>query len=259
MTESYFTQKSLKILSLLGQQNDRLWYREHKNEIEDLLLAPAKNLVVSVGAILRQSCPDLVIMPKVDGSIYRLYRDTRFCKDKNPYKDHLGLIWWQNFPEGKMESPCFYFHLTPNGWIWSVGLYRFPPAVLEAFRQTLLAPKEAKVFLDIVDKLKKLDLCFNPPELKRPPSGLKPLEAVNEWLRRKGLYTWSQELSLEKELFGPEAALYLTKRFNLALPLFQWLVKLFYQTKKSLLEQLPPEGTGPKGPTIKPGHYREDF
>jgi uncharacterized protein (TIGR02453 family) len=196
-------------------------------------------MVTAVGKILGDQVEGLAADPRIDRSIYRLYRDTRFSKDKSPLKEHLGLIWWQDLPEGKLSSPCFYFHLTPDGWLWSAGCYRFTPTFLIAFRQAILDPEFGPAFKFIAAGIRRRGLEFNPPDLKRTPAGFSGPEWTTEWLRRKGLYTWSENLPInDTTILGPNAAQYLAKKFLDALPLHLWLIKFFERGRSLEKENL---------------------
>ncbi|MDR1308413.1 MAG: DUF2461 domain-containing protein, partial [Deltaproteobacteria bacterium] len=224
----FFTQESVHLLAGLRKNNDREWFQRNKSRIDDFLIAPARQLVLDVGRNLGQMAEGLVADPRLDRSIYRLHRDTRFSKDKRPYKEHLGLIWWQDLPEGKLSSPCFYFHLTPDGFLWSAGCYRFTPPLLAAFRRAMVDPESGPAFKFIAAGLRSRGLEFNPPDLKRNPPGFSGPPWSGEWLRRKGVYTWSDWLPIsDSTILGPRAAGYLSRSFADALPIHIWLKSLF--------------------------------
>jgi uncharacterized protein (TIGR02453 family) len=250
MKTNTLTPEAIKILSDLRQNNNRQWYQDNKERVQAQLIEPAKELVVEVGNLLKKHIDGLVADPRVDRSIYRIHRDTRFSSDKTPYKDHLGLIWWQDYPEGKMESPCFYFHLMEQSWLWSVGCYRFSASMLKSYRQNLLDKKRGEDFLKIVQKLTTQGLIFNPPELKRPPAGLTADENIAPWLCHKGLYTWSSQLPINKDLFTSKAASFLVEQFLVALPLYRWLVGIH--------DHVGEAPSTPKKTPIK-RYYAEDF
>jgi uncharacterized protein (TIGR02453 family) len=218
-----FTPDALKILAELAANNNRAWFAENRGRLETLLLAPAREAVTRVGALLQSKRPGLIADPRIDQSIYRLNRDTRFSRDKTPYKDHLGLIWWEG-TEDRLESPCFYLHLTPAAWHWSVGCYRFNARRLLDWRAALLAPKPAAALRRICARMESEGAIFNEPELKRAPAGFDPARPMMEWLRRKGLYSWSAARD-PLELCGGEAAEAVCARFLIGLKLHEWLLK----------------------------------
>ncbi|MDR2301628.1 MAG: DUF2461 domain-containing protein [Deltaproteobacteria bacterium] len=258
----FFSDKTLKVLSDLQKNNNREWYHENKNRLEEFLFAPARQMVVDIGQILNAHTEKLVAEPKIDRSIYRLYRDTRFSKDKNPYKDHLGLIWWHDLPEGKLSSPCFYFHLMPEGFIWSVGIYALTPPTLLAFRRDILDPQYGPNFKTLAAQIRKMGVDFNPPELKLMPSGLTGPTWTHEWLKRKSLYTWSGTYPNDKStILGPNGARFLGKFFSDAKPLYWYLVKLINKAREIERETPPPKFRRPplSNPDDKVRLQEDDF
>lgn len=227
-SSNHITEDAVKFLAELRENNNRTWFTENRDRAEELLLSPARELVVEVGELLRKKRPDIIADPRTDRSIYRLNRDTRFSRDKTPYKTHLALWWWEG-REGRLECPGFYYHLTPDGWGWSIGCYRFSEAGLNGWRESLLDPKKAQVFRRLVKDFEKNGGIFSEPELKRAPAGFAPDHPMIEWLRHKGFYTWNEETPHPNELFGPEAAEFIYERFTAGLKLHDWLVKALQQ------------------------------
>ena len=219
-----FSRKTVDFLAELRVNNDRTWFMENRDRAEEFLLVPARNLVVEVGELLRAKRPDIIADPRTDRSIYRLNRDTRFSHDKTPYKTHLGMWWWEGF-ESRMECPGFYFHLTPDGFGWSVGCYRFSAAGLAAWRAALLDPKKAATFKKALKELDQINVGYLPPDLKRAPAGLSPEHPMALWLRYKGFCTWNEAEAHPAELFGPDAAEFIFEHFQPGLKLHDWLVK----------------------------------
>ena len=104
--------------------------------------------------------PGVVADPRTNGagSIFRIYRDTRFSKDKRPYKTYLGILFWQGRGK-KMENPGFYFHLEPKGLMLGAGTYTFMKQGLEAFRKAVVhrtrGPALAKAVKKVANGFKK--------------------------------------------------------------------------------------------------------
>src|SRR5213083_1396570 len=90
-----FDPAALDFLRGLGEHNDRAWFEAHRADYEGLLLAPARELVIALGERLTAIAPGLRADPRVNGSILRINRDTRFSNDKRPYKTHLDLWLWE--------------------------------------------------------------------------------------------------------------------------------------------------------------------
>jgi uncharacterized protein (TIGR02453 family) len=248
-----FSRASVSLLRELGARTDRgPWYHERREDIERLLLAPARRLVVDVGERLRLRIPDLVVDPRIDRGVYRLYRDTRFSGDKRPYKGHIGVLWWRDFPEGKMESPSFYFHLAPGGWLWASGVYRFPARIKAAWRGFLADPLKAERFLAVASELEGLGLGFGEPELKRVPKELEGTLAA-DWGRREGLCAWGEE-PVGPLVLGPNLADELASRLERTTGLLELLGGLYLQAKAG--DPAPAPGRRSGG---RKGGWTDDF
>ncbi|UQZ89446.1 hypothetical protein C4J81_09640 [Deltaproteobacteria bacterium Smac51] len=215
---------SYKFLAELRANNNRTWFMENKDRAEELLLAPARELVVEEGELLRKIRPDIIADPRTDRSIYRLNRDTRFSRDKTPYKEHLAVWWWEG-GQGRLECPGFYFHFMPDGWGWSIGCYRFSESGLAGWRSALLDKKKGAAFRRIVEEMEKNGINFSQPELKRSPAGFDPAHPMARWLRHKGFYTWNEEPGHPDELFEDGRAEFLFDHFKLGFKLHEWLVR----------------------------------
>ena len=107
-----FSDETLRFLSALATNNSKTWFDAHRSAYEQHLLAPAKAFVADMGEALRELAPDVHAEPRVNGSIFRINRDTRFSKDKRPYKDYLALWFWQGRRRSR-ECPGYYLSLRP--------------------------------------------------------------------------------------------------------------------------------------------------
>jgi uncharacterized protein (TIGR02453 family) len=141
-----FRPEALGFLAELGKNNTCEWFHAHKHEYESLLLEPARDLVVALDEELREFAPDVNADPRVNGSIFRIARDTRFSKDKRPYKDHLDLWFWIG---DRKRGPGFWFRLEPSGLILGSGKHSFDKGQLERYRRNVVAERGAELQRDL--------------------------------------------------------------------------------------------------------------
>src|SRR5947208_986392 len=91
-----FPPAGLQFLAGLQANNNKTWFDANRADYDTGLIAPARQFVVDLGAKLReQVSPRIHAEPRTGGSLMRINRDTRFSKDKSPYKDYLGLWFWE--------------------------------------------------------------------------------------------------------------------------------------------------------------------
>jgi len=108
----YFGNDTFAFLRELKRNNDRKWFNAKKDRYEESVKEPFLQFINDVGPPLRKVSRNLVADPRpTGGSMFRIYRDVRFSKDKSPYKTHVGA----HFPLGRGEAvPGYYLHLEPG-------------------------------------------------------------------------------------------------------------------------------------------------
>ena len=123
----YFDRATLAFLSELKQHNDRAWFAANKHRYEQDLKEPFLDFISDAGPRLRAISKNVVADPRpVGGSLFRIYRDTRFAKDKSPYKTHAGA----HFPVGGkgVHGPGYYLHVEPGRCFIAGGMWMPDPA-----------------------------------------------------------------------------------------------------------------------------------
>lgn len=219
-----FPKEAVRFLSDLERNNDREWFEAHRSDFETHLMDPARGFVLAMGEQLREISPGVVADPRTDKSIFRIHRDTRFSKDKSPYKTHLGIFLWEG-KRPKMECPGFYFHLEPRELMLGVGLYMFPKTMIEAYRRAVVHPVYGKALAEAVESvLSDNDFTLGGKHYKRVPAGFDADHPNAELLLHNGLHAGCSVSPLPSELFGAGILDYCLKRFEHLLPLHRWLV-----------------------------------
>ncbi|MFH1196684.1 MAG: DUF2461 domain-containing protein [bacterium] len=117
---SYFTKDFIKFFTELSENNNREWFKENKERYEKSVKEPFYNLVSEI--ITRISFDDPTIMHEAKDVIFRIYRDTRFSKDKTPYKLHASAAI-SSIGKAAMNDPGFYFELNHTVINFYCGMY----------------------------------------------------------------------------------------------------------------------------------------
>ena len=208
----------------LVENNEKQWFEKNRSRYEADVLDPVKTLVVEIGKRLNKYRPDIVAIPKIDKSIFRIYRDVRFSKDKTPYKTHQGIYFWEG-ERKKMECSGFYFHVEPGSFMIAGGMYMMSPEVLKKYRNVVSQPKKAtelQKVLAVVEKDKRLEIGGK--HYKKFPRGYDHDFQPNEYLLHNGVYAYygSDDFSLLKE---DKVIDFVMQLFNSMMPLHQWLVE----------------------------------
>jgi len=107
---SYFSPEFFKFLRSLARNNNRVWFQKNKPRYERFVLTPSLRFIKDAGKELRAVSPYLVADPRpFGGSLFRIYRDLRFSKDKSPYKTNVALLQGQE----SLQDQCGHGVLAP--------------------------------------------------------------------------------------------------------------------------------------------------
>lgn len=138
-----FTRNALTFLRQLKKNNRREWFLARKPEYEAHILAPLREFVEEMDVQLASIAPEIGGSPKT--SIFRLYRDVRFSRDKSPYKTHAAC-WFAHLDgstgvgsETHGAGAGFYFHLEPGASIVAGGIWMPPRESLQRIREGIAA------------------------------------------------------------------------------------------------------------------------
>lgn len=218
-----FSEKTVAFFENLASHNNRTWFERNRDIYETQVMGPAMVFVTAMGARLRSIAPQIVAVPKVNKSIFRINRDTRFSQDPSPYKTNLGIYFWDGM-KPRMESSGFYFHLEPPNLLLGAGMYMFPNAMLERYRRAVVHPKQGKALAAIIHSLSGVKgIELGGKHYKRVPAGYDPGHPNAPLLLHKGLYA-GFETSIPEEFYSQSLIDYCFERFRLASPLHKWIL-----------------------------------
>jgi uncharacterized protein (TIGR02453 family) len=121
----HFTPKTFAFLRDLAENNDRDWFTANKDRYEEEVREPALDFIQDFADRLVKISPHFTADPRRQGgSLFRIHRDTRFSKDKTPYKTHTGMQFRHVATQGDVHAPGFYLHIEPRSCWAGVGLWR---------------------------------------------------------------------------------------------------------------------------------------
>lgn len=184
MPTQYFTKDTMSFLRKLANNNNRDWFNDHKTEYESVVRTPALQFIEDIAGELAMISPHFLALPKkVGGSLMRVHRDTRFGKDKRPYKTNIGIQF--RHEAGKdVHAPGFYIHIEPAECFLGVGIWRPDSTALGKIRQHL-DEKGQQWLAAIKDKKFSRHYELSGESLSRPPRGYDKTHLLLEDLKRK--------------------------------------------------------------------------
>jgi len=188
-----FSEKALPFLESIRQNNSKEWFENHKTEYETLILNPSRLFVEEMGEHLMALEPTVNFSPKINQSLFRIYRDTRrMGANKVPLKHRIGVIFWQGSGK-RLQSSSFYLHFSPDELFISVGVRWFEKPMLDAYRESIknetTRAKLASILEDIQSKNK--DYKVIDKGYKRYPKGFSSDMEFAELSLYKGMATYT--------------------------------------------------------------------
>ena len=179
-----FEPRTLRFLEELRANNNREWFKEHKARYEDDVLDVALRFIISMQDPLAEIAPRFTAVPtRVGGSLMRVYRDTRFSKNKLPYKTNIG-IQFRHEQAKDVHSPGYYVHIDPDQVFIGAGMWRPDSEPLKGIRERIVA-RPAEWRRAIGGKTFKRQFDLGGERLTRPPRGFDKEHPCIEDIKRK--------------------------------------------------------------------------
>lgn len=174
-----FSERTTEFLFENRITDSKLWFEEHRAEYEELVLEPLRQLVRGLTPAMLELDPFFCCEPKIGKCISRIYRDTRYTRDKHVFRDAM----WISFSRRRITTggtPGFFFELSPRGLVWGCGYFQAAPVVMEVLRERVLAGD--KHFLAAQRMLKKNPgFALSDERYKRSKYPQQP-EELRRWL-----------------------------------------------------------------------------
>ena len=215
-----FGKDTLGFLDELAANNDRAWFEANKARYETFVREPALDFIAAMAEPLRKFAPHFRAEPrKMGGSLMRVYRDTRFARDKTPYKTNIGIQFRHELGKD-VHAPGFYLHIATDECFFGAGCWHPDADMLGRIRDVIAAQPE-RWFAVRDDRKFGAHWALAGNSLSRPPRGFAAGHAAIEDLKRKdfiGLTALSASQATGKGLVKLAA-----ERFAAASPLMKFL------------------------------------
>jgi uncharacterized protein (TIGR02453 family) len=193
-----FTPRTFQFFKDLKENNYKEWFDANKHIYEKELLNPLKALVTALSPAMYNIDPAFELRPH--RCLSRIYRDIRFSKNKDPYKDFMWMAFqipvtndvWKDYPG-------FFMEINADGYALGLGLFQPKKKVMDAFRDEVIY--DAEEFQRVTQKT-VLDRGYiiNGEEYKRPVPNDLP-EYFQPWIQRKGIWV-SKTKPIGEELYS---------------------------------------------------------
>ena len=165
-----FPKEGLTFLDNIIINNSKEWLDDHKDEYEKYIVTPNKAYVEEMGEHLQILVPSIHSIPKINKSLFRIYRDARFHR-LDPIKERIGIIFWQGATH-RMQSSSFYMHYDPFEIFVATGIRNFKAPLLATYRDYIKNDAKRESPHHILEALKNKGYSIPESQYKRYPLGL---------------------------------------------------------------------------------------
>ena len=217
-----FSKQTLDFLFENRFNDSRIWFEEHKNTYQETVFAPLHDLSEALAPTVLQIDPKLTTAPRVDKTICRIRRDTRFSHDKSLYRDNMWII----FKRGKMhgtEVPGIYFEISQHGFEYGCGFYHASPAYMNLLREKIIGGdrdfQKAQKALAAHPAFQIVGERYKRPRFSEYP------EPLRQWLEQREISVIAQSKDFPL-LFSDRLAGFLQAELKRLAPVYPFFLKV---------------------------------
>ncbi len=180
-----FTAQTFHFFKDLKENNYKEWFDANKHIYEKELLNPLKSFFMTLSPAMYNIDPGFEMRPH--RAMSRIYRDTRFSKNKDPYKDFMWLVFQLPVTREEWKDyPGYFMELKEDSYTLGLGLFQPKKKVMDTFREEV--SYNAEEFQKITQKtVLNRGYVINGEEYKRPIAN-DLSEYFQPWIQRKGLW-----------------------------------------------------------------------
>jgi uncharacterized protein (TIGR02453 family) len=218
MRAPYFTPRLFQFLADLKAHNTRPWFEANRERYERDVKEPMLRFIADFGPRLKAVSQQFKADPRpVGGSMFRIYRDIRFAKDKSPYKTHVGAHFPHLRSGRDAHAPGFYLHLAPGQSFGGGGLWHPDPAALQKVRDQIASRSKGW------EAVRRRKIAIQGDALKRVPSAYAQDHPYAEDLKRRDFYTMGEYR--DRDVCAPDFMDGFLESCRAAAPLVEFLTK----------------------------------
>lgn len=205
----------------LAANNERPWFEANKDRYRETVLGSCSAFIEAMAPRLEKISKHMTADPRPNGgSMFRIYRDVRFGKDKRPYKEHAG-IHFRHALGKSAHAPGFYVHLAPDEVFYGGGVWMPEPPALNKIRSAIDEKQAAWKKMKGDAAFKKTFESIDGEALSRPPRGFEPDHPFIDDLKKKSFFVTKSASA--KSTQSPEFIDDVEQTFRAARPMMKFL------------------------------------
>ena len=224
-----FSRQAFSFLKDLKANNDKAWFKAHRPDYEQYLLQPLRDLVTDLTDAMLDIDPCFEVSPTVNKTISRIHRDTRFSKDKSPYRDCMWIVFKRSGKEWSRWGVGYFIEITPTGYRYGVGFYEAAPDIMAQFRARI--DGNPKAFLKAVSWFQEATPYALEGETYKRHKGPDKPEPILSWYNHKTFYL-SSKRKIDRTIKSSTLVEILMHDCKLCAPLYHYLRETILETKQ---------------------------
>ena len=221
-----FSPKTFAFFRDLGRNNDKTWFTAHRAVYDEHVLQPLRDLVTDLADFMLGIDLSFEVAPAVGKTISRIYRDTRFSKDKSPFHDCAWIVFKRSGKDWAHYTPGYFLEIGPKSYRYGLGFYDAAPDLMARFRQQI--DEDPKSFLRAVEWFDGQDVFTVEGERYKRPIGQDKPEPIRTWYGYRSFYLTSNHV-VDEAVLSPRFGEQLMAHFGTAAPLYRYTHRIASQ------------------------------
>jgi uncharacterized protein (TIGR02453 family) len=218
-----FSSETFAFLRDIGLHNNKAWFEAHRDDYERHILQPLRGLVDDLAPFMLSIDVSFEVRSAVGKTISRIYRDTRFARDKRPFRDCMWIVFKRPGAEWSSYIPGYFLEIGPRSCAYGMGFYAAAPKLMARFRQQI--DQDPDSFLEAIAWFASQDVFTLQGEAYKRPMGQDKPEPVLAWYRLKN-FCLVCEHSIDDVILSSRLIDQLVRHFGLVCPLYHYLCRL---------------------------------
>lgn len=220
---SGFTPETCAFLRDIATHNAKPWLEAHRSTYEQHILQPLRALVSDLTPAMVMIDPEFEVRPSIGKTISRIRRDTRFSRNKSPYRDTAWITFKRPRTDWQ-DAPAFFFEISADGYRYGMGFYAAHAATMAVFREGV--DEQPEVFARAISwqLAKENAFALEGDTYKRPMPHAHP-DTIGTWYNRKNFYVVANA-PIDGTLYSSALVTNLARAFHTLEPLYHFLLRL---------------------------------
>lgn len=231
MSFTGFDPEAFRFLFEIGFNNNTEWFELNRNRYKKFVQQPMRQLAAELMPTALDIDPNF--NTSLNATVSRIRRDTRFTRDKSPYRNHVWIGY--RYPKTRISEGCtLWFEITPQGYDYGAGFYSADSAMMERYRKRLTSDPAG--FLALAEELEAAGFTYAADAYKKQHFPDAP-ERIRPYINVRS-FAWEKSVSGVADLIAPSGILdRLRSEFTLLAPMYRYINSIANEVSSELTEE----------------------